>query len=112
MLFLKLGGSAITDKTRESTAREDVIRRVAYEIRKAQDRNLHPERSRRTALHLLIGHGSGSFGHFAAKKSGFGQRGNWRAYGEIGVVIRDTGAFMDPSSRLDSWQETLFGNSR
>jgi isopentenyl phosphate kinase len=78
LIFLKLGGSAITDKTREATAREEVIRRVAREINQA--RGVDP------ALGLLIGHGSGSFGHFAAQKSGFGQRGNWRAYAETGAV--------------------------
>ncbi len=80
MLFLKLGGSAITDKTRESTARKDVIRRVAREIKQARDASQNP------ALSILIGHGSGSFGHFAAQKSGFGQRGNWRAYAETGAA--------------------------
>ncbi|MBI3913747.1 MAG: uridylate kinase [Chloroflexi bacterium] len=78
MIFLKLGGSAITDKTRDATARVDVIRRVAQEIKAAQ--------VRQPALHVLVGHGSGSFGHFAAKKSGFGERGNWRAYAYTGAV--------------------------
>ncbi len=77
-VFLKLGGSAITDKTREATAREDVIRRVAREVRRARDA--------RPDLALLVGHGSGSFGHFAAKKFGFGERGNWRAYAETGAA--------------------------
>ena len=31
LVFLKLGGSLITDKSREATAREDVIRRAARE---------------------------------------------------------------------------------
>jgi isopentenyl phosphate kinase len=78
MIFIKLGGSAITDKTRAATAREDVIRRVAREIKQARD--AHP------TLAILIGHGSGSFGHFAAKESGFGRRGNWRAYAETGAA--------------------------
>ena len=78
LVFLKLGGSAITDKTREATARADVIRRLAEETNRARRAN--------PALDLLIGHGSGSFGHFAAKKSGFGQRGNWRAYAETGAA--------------------------
>lgn len=77
LIFLKLGGSAITDKTREATAREDVIRQIAHEVKRACDAQ--------PALELLIGHGSGSFGHFAAKKFGFGERGNWRAYAETGA---------------------------
>jgi isopentenyl phosphate kinase len=78
LLFLKLGGSAITDKTHESTARPEVIRRIAREIKGAL--NAQPGQK------ILIGHGSGSFGHFAAKKSGFGQRGNWSAYAATGAV--------------------------
>jgi isopentenyl phosphate kinase len=78
VIFLKLGGSAITDKTHESTPREDVIRRLAREIRNALDSD--------STIGLLIGHGSGSFGHFAAKKYGFGQAGNWRAYVETGAA--------------------------
>lgn len=77
MLFLKLGGSAITDKTRQATAHEEVIRRIAQEVRRVRDAQ--------PALRLLIGHGSGSFGHFAAQQFGFGARGNWRAYAETGA---------------------------
>lgn len=74
LIFLKLGGSAITDKTREATAREGVIRQIAREVKRARDAN--------PTLKLLLGHGSGSFGHFAARKFGFGERDNWRAYAE------------------------------
>jgi isopentenyl phosphate kinase len=78
LFFLKLGGSAITDKTREATPRENVIRRAAKEVRHARavDRDLK----------ILLGHGSGSFGHYAAKRSGFGQPDNWEAYAETGAA--------------------------
>lgn len=78
MIFLKLGGSAITDKTRESTAHHDVIHRIAREIQNARSQN--------PALNILVGHGSGSFGHYAAQKSGFGPQGEWRAYAETGAA--------------------------
>jgi isopentenyl phosphate kinase len=77
-LFLKLGGSAITDKTREATTRPETIRSAAQAVRAALDRS--------PGLSLLLGHGSGSFGHYAALKSGFGQPGNWRAYAETGAA--------------------------
>lgn len=60
LVFLKLGGSLITEKTRPQTARLDVLDRLAAEI--AQALSCNPD------LHLLIGHGSGSFGHSEAKK--------------------------------------------
>lgn len=78
MLFLKLGGSAITDKTREATARVEVIQRLAREVQRA--RAARPDRP------LVIGHGSGSFGHYAAKKFNFGARGNWRAFAETSAA--------------------------
>jgi isopentenyl phosphate kinase len=56
--FVKFGGSLITDKTQASTARCDVLERLAREVRAALD--ARPE------LRLLLGHGSGSFGHWAA----------------------------------------------
>jgi len=60
--FLKLGGSLITDKTRSHTARMDLITRLAEEI--AQVYKTNPK------LSLVLGHGSGSFGHMPAKKYG------------------------------------------
>ncbi|HZD10186.1 MAG TPA: isopentenyl phosphate kinase [Candidatus Binatia bacterium] len=59
-LFLKLGGSLITDKTAVETVRQGVLDRLAAEIAKA--RRMRPE------MQLLIGHGSGSFGHSAAAR--------------------------------------------
>jgi len=77
LIFLKLGGSAITDKTREATPKPDVIRDAAHAVQAAREKN--------PLLQLLLGHGSGSFGHFAAKKWGFGEKDNWRAYAETGA---------------------------
>lgn len=61
-IFLKLGGSLITDKQQTETVREAVLARLAMEI--ALLRRQHP------TLPLLIGHGSGSFGHVHAKRYG------------------------------------------
>lgn len=60
MIFLKLGGSLITEKAHAETPRLDVLRRLAIEI--AAARQADP------ALRLLIGHGSGSFGHAPAAR--------------------------------------------
>jgi isopentenyl phosphate kinase len=61
-IFLKLGGSLITDKDKPYTPRLDKLADLALEIKTALDSN--PE------LVLILGHGSGSFGHTAAKKYG------------------------------------------
>ncbi len=80
LVFLKLGGSAITDKTRPYTARKEVIRRLAKEVKEARLR-LGPAQ-----WPLVLGHGSGSFGHYAAKESGFGEPGKWNAFAETGAA--------------------------
>jgi isopentenyl phosphate kinase len=59
-IFVKFGGSLITDKTREATPRMDVIGRLAEELRAALEA--------RPDMSLILGHGSGSFGHFAARR--------------------------------------------
>ncbi len=62
MIFLKLGGSLITLKDRPETAREQALGRLAQEIGQAL--------AQRPGLRLLVGHGSGSFGHSAATRFG------------------------------------------
>ncbi|HEX5760485.1 MAG TPA: isopentenyl phosphate kinase [Thermoanaerobaculia bacterium] len=63
LTLLKLGGSLLTDKTRPRTARPEVIRRLAGEIATARAAG---------AGALVLGHGSGSFGHVAAARAGLG----------------------------------------
>ncbi|HEY3474595.1 MAG TPA: isopentenyl phosphate kinase [Anaerolineales bacterium] len=60
LVFLKLGGSLITDKTQPYTPRLDVIEDVALQISTVLQN--HPD------LRLVLGHGSGSFGHVAASE--------------------------------------------
>jgi isopentenyl phosphate kinase len=82
IVFLKLGGSLITDKTRVEHARVRVIRRLAREIKAA--------RAARPDLQLVLGHGSGSFGHVAAKKhgtrSGVKDQSGWRGFAEVAAA--------------------------
>jgi len=78
LIFLKLGGSLLTDKTRPQALRGDVLARLASEIAGAL--------ADRPDLRLLIGHGSGSFGHMAARKhdtrAGVSSPEGWRGYAE------------------------------
>jgi isopentenyl phosphate kinase len=79
LVFLKLGGSLITDKEVEATARPEVIRRLAGEVRRALDRC--PE------LRLVLGHGSGSFGHMVAQRYQVqGGCTDWRGYAWTGAA--------------------------
>jgi isopentenyl phosphate kinase len=82
VVFLKLGGSLITDKTRAYTARHESLARLAGEVRQALDAA--------SDLNLLIGHGSGSFGHWAARPYGTRQGvrtpAQWRGYAEVAAA--------------------------
>lgn len=82
LVFLKLGGSVITDKTGEFTARPEVIRRLAGEIRRGLEA--------RPDLHLILGHGSGSFGHVVGKKyrvrQGVQGAEGWRGFAQTAVA--------------------------
>ncbi len=62
LTFLKLGGSLITDKDHPETALIDQIKNLLSQI--AAWRMADPSQR------LLLGHGSGSFGHHAASKHG------------------------------------------
>lgn len=62
LIFLKLGGSLITDKRQSESFRPDVVKRIAKEI--AQARSAYPD------LKLVLGTGAGSFGHIPAKRYG------------------------------------------
>lgn len=79
LLFLKLGGSLITDKTTPRTPRLDLIARLAAEIKTAK--------SQMGDLQIVLGHGSGSFGHVPAKKYGTRQgvdsANGWRGFAEV-----------------------------
>lgn len=85
MIFLKLGGSLITDKTRDNTPRLDVMQRLAHELADV----LSPS-STSLALPILVGHGSGSFGHAAARKhgtrSGASDAAGWRGFADVSVA--------------------------
>jgi len=82
LVFLKLGGSLITDKRRCETPRPTIVNRVAGEIAAAL--------KARPDMRLLLGHGSGSFGHFVADRYQI-QRGNlrdWMGYAETSAAAQ------------------------
>jgi isopentenyl phosphate kinase len=85
LIFLKLGGSLITVKDQPMTPRVDVIKNISQEIAKVvQD---HPD------INLVIGHGSGSYGHTEAAQhqtqSGGQGKGFWRGFSEVWKAARE-----------------------
>ncbi|NWF64400.1 MAG: isopentenyl phosphate kinase family protein [Chloroflexi bacterium] len=79
IILLKLGGSLITNKDVAYTPRLDKLKELALEIKTALDS--------RPELKLILGHGSGSFGHVAAKKHGTREgvqtREQWLGFTEV-----------------------------
>lgn len=77
--FLKLGGSLITDKTQPYTPRLKILCGLALQIANVIREN--------PGIQLILGHGSGSFGHEAASKyrTRFGVSGpeNWKGFAEV-----------------------------
>ena len=88
--FLKLGGSLITEKTGVAAIRPNELTRIAKEI--AQAWYTRPD------WPLLIGHGSGSFGHVVAAKYGtrHGVRSAeaWQGFAEVGQAAMTLNHFI------------------
>jgi isopentenyl phosphate kinase len=76
LTFIKFGGSVITDKTGQEAPDLPTIRQLAAEVRAARDRDRN--------LRLIIGHGSGSFGHTYALRygihTGIAPGGDWMGF--------------------------------
>lgn len=82
LIFVKLGGSLITDKRAEATPRRAIIARLAQEFRAALD--AYPD------ARILLGHGSGSFGHWEAQKhatrQGVQTAAQWQGFAQVGAA--------------------------
>jgi len=78
LLFVKLGGSLITDKARPYTARQEVLNRLCRELRTARACR---------SISMVLGHGAGSFAHVSAARhrthQGLDGPGGWRGFCEV-----------------------------
>lgn len=85
LTMIKLGGSLITDKRVAESFRADVMARLAEEIAAAL--KAQPD------LKLILGHGSGSFGHFAAKEhdtiNGVHTPEQWHGFAQVATVAAE-----------------------
>jgi isopentenyl phosphate kinase len=85
LVFVKLGGSLLTDKTRPQALRPDALARLATELAEAL--------AVRSDLQVLLGHGSGSFGHVTARqygtRNGVQTGEQWRGYAEVSHVASE-----------------------
>lgn len=80
--LLKLGGSLITDKTQRATFRAERMQRLAHEIQQAL--------VAKPDMKLIVGHGSGSFGHFEAKEhntiAGVASAEQWHGFAKVATI--------------------------
>ncbi|MBZ0297523.1 MAG: isopentenyl phosphate kinase family protein [Anaerolineae bacterium] len=85
LTLIKLGGSLITDKQVEASYREAAVQQVAEELKDALAAD--------PGMGLILGHGSGSFGHFAAKRyntiNGVHSPEEWRGFAEVALAASD-----------------------
>ena len=84
MIFIKFGGSLITDKNSPLTPRYDVINSLTRQLKTIK--NQYPD------LKIILGHGSGSFGHSVAKtyQTRFGVRTEeeWLGFSKVWFAAR------------------------
>jgi len=82
LVFIKLGGSLITDKRRESTVRAGTLQLLAEELQQAV--------MEKPDLRLLLGHGSGSFGHWEASRyntrAGVQSPAEWHGFAQVSAA--------------------------
>jgi len=84
LIFLKLGGSLITDKFKPETVQKDILSDCLAQVRHWMQEN--------PTSGLLLGHGSGSFGHNTANtfhtREGVSTEQEWLGYAEVWYSAR------------------------
>jgi isopentenyl phosphate kinase len=90
LVFVKLGGSILTEKSQPETARPEVIARLAQEVASALAARAGGAGSSEGGLRLLLAHGSGSFGHVAAHRYGTRQgvhsSADWQGFAKVADI--------------------------
>ena len=83
--LIKLGGSFITDKRQPRSFRRRAAQNIAAQVK--QIRTVQPDRR------IVIGHGSGSFGHFEAAQyntiQGVESEADWLGFAKVGYVAAE-----------------------
>ncbi len=78
LILVKWGGSLITDKRRPGHARQSVIDRLSDELKEGR-RGVEKGDPGGKSARIVLGHGSGSFGHAAAHRLGLTGQPDLRA---------------------------------
>lgn len=103
LTLIKIGGSLITDKTSERTFRAEAMQAVAVEIQRVLQAT--PDQQ------MVIGHGSGSFGHYAARRHGTAEgvvtREDWLGFAQVAAAAYELSHYVLTSLRhqgIPAWR--------
>jgi len=95
LLFIKLGGSLITNKQIASSFYHEAVAAVGLVLRDVVAAD--PE------LRILVGHGSGSFGHVVARQygtiNGVHTPADWRGFAHVATAAADLNALVTSTLR-------------
>lgn len=84
VIFIKFGGSLITDKKRPLTPKTEVIKSLIKQLKIIKSQN--PD------IKIILGHGSGSFGHSVGKtyqtRSGVRTEEEWLGFSKVWFAAR------------------------
>lgn len=84
-VLIKLGGSLVTDKSQARSFRRDAVQFIARQL--VELRAALPE------TRIVVGHGSGSFGHFEARAhdtaKGVSSADEWMGFAKVGAVATE-----------------------
>lgn len=104
LMFLKLGGSLITNKNKPHTLRADILDQAIQEVKSALAAN--------PGLQLILAHGSGSFGHTPAHAydtiHGVFSSSQWKGFSEVWKEARDLNQYVLDSLFKHSVQSLCF----
>lgn len=93
LIMIKWGGSLITEKDKAFTPRLEIIQSLAKQIKDITE--IKPE------LKIIIGHGSGSFGHAVASKyqtrTGVKSRADWAGFAKVWHAARSLNVIVSQS---------------
>ena len=129
LTFVKLGGSVITDKTGQEAPDLPTVRRLAAEVRAALGQAAPADR-------LIVGHGSGSFGHTYARRygvhTGIAPGGDWMGFaltaaaalrlnrivvdellaaGVPALALQPSATLLSTAGRLVAWNTAAIGRA-
>ncbi len=97
IIFVKLGGSLITEKRATESFRASVVERTSQELARAM--------TFLSTTNLVIGHGGGSYGHTFAEKydtfNGVNTRDEWFGFAKVALSVRNLNTLV-VSSLIDA----------